>query len=430
MIKDNGHCFIPVDLSSFSKEINQQFNLQIKSPTETRIYATNFECMHVFNIKAVEESNYEFYIKNSKFIHKNYKKLKDKKKLTWLRVNDLFIVHVDHFLSDSISFEEAFLSKFRPYSLDESCTNVIERENLDGIKPTFINDFTTKSYFQSIKKQEIKNCTDSILNLKWVETNRSLTVNYYYKSCFLRDSIYQGGWNFLEKATHFFLIECEKEKVLAANADLPEKLIFLKKAFEYYLSAVLSELENHYLKPFFDLLKNNSFLKTTLHEGSGKDLFIFKMNHGERNLLEMIKFFENAKSDIFTLKRKVQKSVINEEKMTIDKVICEQEKRIDNFYRRNSMEILNQLMTLRNWFAEELSESVGTGEAQELIIWANKINEILSRLTSSHYQDNSILQICHLLHGKLIGDKSIGELFSLFNDSASVNSPFKLKLAK
>lgn len=410
ILKDTGKAYYPVSLKYLDKDYKLKVVGQLEEGNETRLYVTNWDCLHAWNIgKIYLRPKKDFFSKNKDSIHQSFKTC-ESKGYAWLELNDMYILHANH-ISGNQGLEKEISTLWSVDNFES-----LEEKDLDTLEPKVVIDSSGLSIFDHACDQENK-VVDS-KNKKWIEFNRNLTSDYFLRGCYLKDSVYQEAWDNLQKPSQHFLVEHSKLKLESANLTVGEKISSLRLSFDRYINAIICELQHYYIKPINEVIKGTPAFIEFLENNSLKEFEILE-KQSNFSFIEIVDFFLNAKAIIFSLRRKLERD-LDDKSLMADRILQKHEKIIEAFYRSGILQSLEELIKVQDWFAYygDTYKSFSREEKHQFVF---KINVIISRLGNSSFDENLILKIYRETNGKIVGDKKL----SLLIDELKIDHSFK-----
>lgn len=363
ILNEHGECFIPFmgidhrpgDIKDKNYELIKN---QLEHNIETHLVMSNLDSIHVYKIKNIHRSdeNFEINILNTidglDYNH-NYN--------FWIEVEDVFVYKANH-LGNADETQNT-LSK------------LIETEQVQNIFAT---------------------------NSRWVDANRSLTYDYYIRSCELEESIFQETWNDLSQRTQYRLIMSEQLRYQSVISKGTDKLNLLIDSYESYMKAVLNELNAIYIRPFVKtIIKYESLneawknIEVGLVDPKLKvilDDVIAYDRHSIPDLDSFLTYIYSIKSCLFTLKNKFEKKIGKEEFLLISNYLSRQENLIESFLCQNLEKKILNLIKIKNWITD-LKDINSTYSDSEFKDCSLKLNHLLTSMTSTSYEDNIFFKI-------------------------------------
>lgn len=402
-LRDKGECYIPFmesDLSpaSLSAEALEQLKAQIGEGAETHLVMSNLDCIHIFRVddisekKATREETIEEFGDSEKY-------------RVWIKVGDLYVHKANH-VKDSNEIEE---------SLEELICS-----------PQTQNLFVPAQALELSSDSGEKRGQFS----RWLELNRDLTYDYFIRSCELRENVYQECWQALNRRTQHFLIMAEQARHKGIMYRDEEKTRFLKESLENYLSAVINELNEVYVRPLIKAFKDYPCMAEAWEE-TRSGLVHPEMRDIINGLLEsggdqigsievFLAYLRTAKSFLFSLKTRFTKRIGKEEYLLIENFLCRQESLVESFSCKRLDQKLESVLAVKNWL-KGVIECSGALSPADLKDANLKLTHLLTIMCSTSYEDNVFF--------KLIEEKAAkGVVKRSFEDE--VKALLKLKLAK
>lgn len=396
ILKETGKVYYPVNINQISKEAKIKIIAQLESQIETRMYLTNGDCLHVWQISKIYLAPpKKIFFNNKNSFHSDFNI--NQKDVAWIELTDMFVLHANNIIGNE-GLDREFrtlwdLEEFKGISIDKlSFSAAISVIDCSGI-----------SIFGS-------SSIDKKSTQKWIESNRNFTSEYFLRGCFLKDSVYQQAWDTFQKLSQHHLIEHYRMKLESSNQTDCEKIMTLKDSFDEYIKSVIIELQFYYLKPISDVIEETPAIIDYIAEFNPRELHFTELYFGEvKSLCEVITFIKSGKAAIFSLRRKLDKDYLDEKSIYADKILQKHEKKLESFYRSGILEFLQELYTVQIWF-ENYYENANKFSREQNHQFVLKINVIISRLSSSSFDENILLRIFRETNGQVIGDKKLSML--------------------
>jgi hypothetical protein len=370
-INSKGMTYIPfMDIKQKAMEMKEEdltnLNAQaISNFGETHLVMSNLKSIHIFRIVEVCE---KWEVNSGNVIsHFNQEDFS-----FWIKVDDLFVLDVNHIGNDE--------------------------ELLNHLKD-FINEDQLQNVFTSVVE---KTKSANPMKAKWVSKERSLTYEYFIRSCELKDNIYQVSWDYFSRVAQHELINCEllRQKCVFHRGD--EKWGHLRESFQAYQSALIYELNDIYILPLVNAITSFESLDgawKVAQEGLIskrmmvliKDIVAQEKTHID-NLEDFLFFTENAKSFYYSLKNQFTKKFHKEEFLLVENFLQKQEALIDSFNCRSIGEKLRLVTSLDTW-VEDQNDDVGALDLIELKDRNLKLSHLLSIMVSANAHDNIFFRL-------------------------------------
>ena len=380
VIQEKQKCYVPFmesDLSSalLNENIISEISEQIENGVETHLVMSNFDSIHIFRIDKVFATE-DIKDKLKKYSLEDFKSEQENYKV-WFEVGDLFVYKANH-AQNSDEIHQAL----------EDLITSHQTQNL----------FVTAQTFElSQEKKEVYNQYS-----RWLEMNRNLTYDYFIRSCELQDNVYQDAWSVLSRRTQHFLITAEQARHKAFMYRDVEKSQYLKESVESYISSVINELNEVYIRPLINAFENYPCLREAWDEMQS-GLVHPKMQAIINDLLEsesdqlkslelFLEYLETAKSFLFSLKNRFVKKIAKEEFLLIENFLCRQESLVESFTCRGLDAKLRSLIAIKNWLKSFLDSPVKISP-QELKDLNLKLTHLLSIMCSISYEDNIFFKL-------------------------------------
>ena len=262
-----------------------------------------------------------------------------------------------------------------------------------------MNNFQAHRLFAPIQKLSI-NDNDEIQKIeisRWLDLGRSVTYDYFIRSCELEDNIYLDYWHDFSKATQHCLITAEQVRHNGIMLRDEQKFLCLRESFENYLSAVMNELGELYIKPFISVFHEYEAMNEAWQEVQENFVnpkiqnIVNELILSEKNYISSIRNFvtymKNAKSLLFSLKSRFSKKIGREEYLLLENFLSKQENLVDSFLCKNLDQKLYDYWMLRDWFQQVEAELLEL-DKDCLKNYNLKITHLLSLMSSYSYSDN------------------------------------------
>lgn len=380
----------------FPLDVQAKLNAQLEEGRETHLIMSNMDSIHVFRITGI------FKFKDIKGEQENnlalYQDKPTKQMKFWVKLNDCFVLETNH----------------------DAKQSGIESQLND-----FVSSVQTQNIFKPILRPVIRPDEASDLDLdmlpadRWVDTNRSVTYDYFIRSCELKDNIFQDSWNYLARKTQHELISCELERHNAIFYRDQEKWKYLNSSFHCYREAIFSELNSVYIFPFINAISSYSSLKEAWLE-IDKGLvnpkiqdMICDLLTGKKKQLDSIEDFiyytQHAKSLLFTLKQKFIRKIHKEEFLLVENFLIRQEGLVEAMKGSILMSKLQTMIDIKDWIDKTDSEIQHI--PREVMKDCNlKLSHLLSIMVSASYQDNLFFRLIEEKAAKGIIQKSYDDV--------------------
>ena len=373
-INDRGECAIPFmekDLSRafMSDEVFEEIEKQIQNQVETHLVMSNLDSIHIFRVDAVSR---ECMAQNS------IKELEGlSKHNVWLTVGDLFVFKANH------NQDPSEIS----YALEELITSA-----------------QTQNLFVCAQALELSQGKAEKYNQfsRWLEMNRNLTYDYFIRSCELQENVYQESWGALNRRTQHFLIMAEQGRHKGIMYRDSEKMQYLKESLECYLSAVINELNEVYIRPLINAFGAYPCLREAWDETQAglihpkMQSIINELLESDRDQVKSIELFleyvHAAKSLLFSLKKRFTKKIGKEEYLLIENFLCRQESLVESFTCKGLFQKLQSILAIKNWLRDALSKPEKLS-SQELKTINLKLTHLLTIMCSTSYEDNIFFKL-------------------------------------
>ncbi|MCO4753539.1 MAG: hypothetical protein KC478_03610 [Bacteriovoracaceae bacterium] len=380
VIQDKQKCYVPFmesDLcaAELTDKMFDEIYEQVHSGVETHLVMSNFDSIHIFRVDNIHKS-VDVQKELTKHSLDDFKNNQDSYKV-WFELGDLFVYKANH-AQNSVEIHQAL----------EDLIISHQTQNL----------FVTAQTFElSQEKAEVYN-----QHSRWLEMNRNLTYDYFIRSCELQDNVYQEAWGVLSRRTQHFLITAEQARHKAFMYRDIEKVQYLKESVESYISSVINELNEVYIRPLINAFENYPCLREAWDEmQSGlvhpkMQAIINDLLASESDQLKSLELFleylETAKSFLFSLKNRFVKKIAKEEFLLIENFLCRQESLVESFTCRGLDAKLRSLIAIKNWLKSYL-DTPGEISPQELKDLNLKLTHLLSIMCSISYEDNIFFKI-------------------------------------
>jgi hypothetical protein len=360
--------FMDINQKPMEMDQNDLVNLNAQALSnfgETHLVMSNLKSIHIFRIVEVCEK-WEVNSNNviSQFNQEDYS--------FWIKVDDLFVLDVNHIGNDD--------------------------ELLSHLKG-FINEDQLQNVFTSVVE---KTKSAKPVKVKWVSKERSLTYEYFIRSCELKDNIYQESWEYFSRVAQHELINCEllRQKCVFHRGD--EKWCHLRESFQAYQSALIYELNDIYILPLVNAITNFESLDgawKVAQEGLIskrvmlliKDIISQDKTHID-NLEDFLFFTESAKSFYYSLKNQFTNKFHKEEFLLVENFLEIQEALIDSFNCRSIGDKLRLVISLDNWI-EGQNNQINTSNQVQLKDTNLKLSHLLSIMVSANSADNIFFRL-------------------------------------
>ncbi|MDH5414614.1 MAG: hypothetical protein OEW87_10790 [Flavobacteriaceae bacterium] len=371
------------------------FDIQVQSSDgETHLIMTNFKSIHVFRVNKIWTKEQVKGIK----VNSSFKKTKY---LFWIEVDDIFLLDVNHIGDES--------------GLQQRLTEFIDQEQTQNI---FRVPHTTLSHK-----------ADQGNKFKWVSANRSVTYDYFIRSCELKENIFQDVWDSLSRSTQHFLTVCELQRQQCVFYRDREKWDHLNLALQSYHSSLVSELNEIYILPlvnaigtFESLHEAWCLIRESLANKHTVKLIdeILDTKTNQINSLDDFLFFtSHAKSLYYSLKNHFSKKFHKEEFLLIENFLGRQDSLINGFQCKELTSTLKLIVKIEEWIKQtnEMAQSVEDSNLKDSNL---KLSHLLSIMMSGNYENNIFF--------KLLEEKMLkGTVQKTFADEVKELSNINLK---
>ncbi|MEX1100155.1 MAG: hypothetical protein WEB87_07005, partial [Bacteriovoracaceae bacterium] len=210
------------------------------------------------------------------------------------------------------------------------------------------------------------------------------------------------AWNALNRRTQHFLIMAEQARHECVMYRDDEKMQILKESMENYLSAVINELNEVYIRPLINAFAAYPCLKEAWEEMQ-TGLIHPKMQKIINDLLEsesdqvksielFLEYLETAKSCLFSLKNRFTKKIGKEEFLLIENFLCRQESLVESFSCRDLDRKLRGILAIKNW----LKNIIDQPDRVSLPVLKDhnlKLTHLLTIMCSISYEDNIFFKL-------------------------------------
>jgi hypothetical protein len=386
-----GHTFIPLmEYDFFGVTLSNEEILilenQISNQVETHLVLTNFESIHVCRVKSIVKKN-----KISKdSIIECFRNVSSKSQI-WVEVDDLYVLDVNH---------------------------IGVSKNIENELENFITKTQTHNIFQTYKSFKMSPGNETLFEIqqnRWVDINRSLTYDYYIRGCELKDNIYQDSWTYLSRKTHHELISSALDRHKGVLFRDIKKWNFLFSSFSSYKNAIVSELNNVYIRPLANAIVNSVILKEAWDDIQGGVInpkingMIKSLIEGEitqvESLSDFLFYIKNVRSFLFTLKNKFTKKIYKEEFLIIENFLNRQESLIESLTFRGLDKKIQSIIEIDNWI-NEVNIDISENSRDKIKDCNLKLSHLLSIMASASYTDNIFFKLIEEKSGRGVVQKS------------------------
>lgn len=356
-------------------EVLTRLKAQLQEGRETHLVMSNLDSIHILRVTKILNRNEtkKLYDYNLNFYGEKHSKYD-----LWIQVDDLFVLEANH----------------------DGNTDAITKKLEE-----YIETIQTQNVFKPMLKpigEETAEHKIMIHGERWVDMNRSVTYDYFIRSCELRDNIFQDTWNYLSRKTQHELISCELARYNAIFYRDQEKWNYLRSSFEAYREAIFSELNSVYVFPFINAIATYESLQEAW-EGLGNGLvnprikkMIAELLSGERKQIDSLEDFlyytQNAKSLLFTLKQKFTRKIHKEEFLLVENFLIRQESLVESMNCSPLVQKLKLIIEMKDWM-ESTNKIIPTAPIVEVKDFNLKLSHILSMMVSANYQDNIFFKL-------------------------------------
>lgn len=379
MVTQSGNAYIPLihlNHESLTLTEDQYRNLknQLERGVETHLYMSNMESIHVWKVKGVLKKEDAEKIPPELTV---YEKPASSKAHYWVEVEDVFVLKASHTLAEDEIIHE----------LESIINNIQTHQIFSPIQKLTIDDN------DGLKRIEVK---------RWVELGRSVTYDYFIRSCELEDNIYQDLWKDLSRATQHCLIVADQVRHNGVLYRDVQKFHFLKESFENYLSAVMNELNEIYIRPFISVFNEYASMHEAWQEVQQNfvnpkiqtlinDLIDSDKDH-VASIQDFLLYVKNAKSLLFSLKSKFAKKIAREEYLQLESFLSRQENLVESFLCKKLDVKLHGLLEIKDWFKNIVS-NIDNLDKESLKNYTLKVTHLLTLMSSCNYTDNIFFKI-------------------------------------
>jgi hypothetical protein len=404
MLKQMGQIYIPVSPTKVNHEFFDQLKFQLQTGLETRFYFTNFTSVHVFKIEhLVDREN----LSDNTFLSRVHRYFSSEKNARyWLCVSDVYVLNSSQLNPvDFIKTEFNFFTALNDVSLqEESVTDKL----LIQSGPIFIKEKIPTHIFNPYCTYPLHENGNAI-NMKWVESDRSLSENNLLRSYSLKSIIFQDGWNSFCAATQHYLTKHEELKQNAGTKKLEEKIQLLLASFENYLMALFHELDSYAIAPIDEVFLLYPVTINALSKKDASHLKYFK-NYllKPRNAHDILQFLKHAASDFFSLARILEKQLSDDVFIKIDQDLRLVLSHLQKLQHSKILEFVEELYAYYQLVYFQVSEG-SKNRSEKLETYRNML-KLNSRICSSFIQENVILQLSEIRIGRVVTDKPVRRL--------------------
>ncbi len=373
VIFDKGKCDVPFMNKDFSPaklsaEQIKSLEKQLEKGHETHLVMSNLDSIHVLRIDRV--------LKKPRSLT-TIEDLRSCSSDVWFSVGDLFVYKANH-------------------------NN--DRNEIISALDELLHSQQTQNFFLCGQSLELKDQSEEVTKrfTSWLEINRNLTYDYFIRSCELQENVYQESWPLLNRKTQHFLIMAEQARHNGVMQRDLEKTGFLKESFECYLSAVLNEMNEVYIRPLINAFNDYPCLLEAWKETS-EGLISPKVREIVGDLVEsgsyqikslelFLEYLGAAKSLLFSLKSRFTKKIGKEEYLLIESFLGRQESLVDSFTCRGLRSKLESLLAIKNWLKSAMAQSK-QAPSHELKNRNLKLTHLLTIMCSISYEDNVFFKL-------------------------------------
>ena len=373
VIFDQGRCDIPFMNKDFSaaklsSEQVKSLEDQVEKGHETHLVMSNLDSIHILRVDRI--------LKRPRALT-TIDDLNSCASDIWFSVGDLFVYKANHNNDRSEIIN----------SLDE-----------------LLGSQQTQNLFLCGQSLELKDQSEEITKrfTSWLEINRNLTYDYFIRSCELQENVYQEAWPLLNRKTQHFLIMAEEARHNGVMQRDLEKTGFLKESFESYLSAVLNEMNEVYIRPLINAFNDYPCLLEAYEETSEglinpkvKKIIGELVESGSyqiKSLELFLEYLSTAKSLLYSLKSRFTKKIGKEEYLLIESFLGRQESLVDSFTCRGLRSKLESILAIKNWLKSAMGEAKQT-QPYELKNRNLKLTHLLTIMCSISYEDNVFFKL-------------------------------------
>lgn len=379
VIENKGSSLVPFmekDLRAghLKDQVYQEIRAQIENGVETHLVMSNYDSIHILRIDGI--------FKPDEIKQRQNQCLEDFQNSThkynvWFEVGDLFVYKANH-ARDTGDIRQAL----------EDLIVSQQTQNL------FVTAHTI-----ALGKKEGETYNQYP---RWLEMKRNLTYDYFIRNCELLDNVYQQSWEVLSKRTQHFLIVAEQARHKAFMYRDLEKTELLKESLENYISAVINELNEVYIRPLIKAFVNYPCLREAWDEMQSGLIHpkvqviindILESDSDQLKSLEtFLEYLDTAKSLLFSLKSRFVKKIGKEEYLLLENFLCRQESLVESFTCRALDSKLRSLISIKDWMKNLVAapSTLSNSELKELNL---KLTHLLTIMCSISYEDNIFFKI-------------------------------------
>ncbi|MBC76443.1 MAG: hypothetical protein CME64_10550 [Halobacteriovoraceae bacterium] len=380
LIENKGSCFIPFmerDLRAghLKDQVFEEIKAQIDNGIETHLVMSNYDSIHILRIDGICKTE-EIKKKASKLCLEDFKN-NDVNYNIWFEVGDLFVYKANHAKD--------------PADIQKSLESLIVEQQTQNLFVTAQTIALGREYGETYSQHS-----------RWLEMKRNLTYDYFIRNCELQDNVYQQSWEVLSKRSQHFLIVAEQARHKAFMYRDIEKTELLKESLESYISAVINELNEVYIRPLINAFEDYPCLREAWDEiqmglvHPRVKSIINEMLDSESDQLKsletFLEYFETAKSLLFSLKSRFVKKIGKEEYLLLENFLCRQESLVESFSCRSLDSKVKSLIQIKDWMKGFLDRpnQLSTNELKELNL---KLTHLLTIMCSISYEDNIFFKL-------------------------------------
>jgi hypothetical protein len=176
-----------------------------------------------------------------------------------------------------------------------------------------------------------------------------------------------------------------------------EKLTILKESLESYLSALLNEVNEVYIRPLVEAFLEYESLQEAWNDIEGGLIQIelreilseiyYSKEKQVSSLEKFVVYMNTIKSCLFSFKFRFSKRIGKEEYLLIENFLSRQENMIDSFLCKKLDQKINSLLEVKNCLKHVLL-NMSKLDITEINNSALKLSHILTIVSSTSYEDN------------------------------------------
>lgn len=319
-------------------ELDQIINNQIIKGHETRLYMTDFNSIHVFEVESVTFTRPEnvYQDKSVIDIYKN----PDLNVEFWIKIKDVYVLAVDHKGNKREILEELALLRFvRPEDARDSEKVTSSKSKVTPYVssqryPALIYDTQEQDYFNIYTTEQEREGKKS----RWLNSHRSMTESYYECAQHLHHNVYPELWEDFSKATQHYLTECQMKLMESASYNSNQAYRILHQAWDCYFQAVVNE--------FYKYLFGNLSPTTLSRLKSVNNVALFEHDFDISQIFNYYKGYDGNWSSIKVGLLNFSNDQATEEFVKVTDLLAA---------GSQTKELLFQLKTLRNTFQHKIN---------------------------------------------------------------------------